>query len=235
MAGKLYLIPSTIGETPVEEVIPPSVQIIIRSIRIYIVENERTARRMLIKFGINTPIDQLKFFILNKYTSQSEIPDFFSSIATENIGLLSEAGVPAIADPGSEVIRLAHSRNIEVIPLVGPSSILMAMMASGLNGQNFAFTGYLPVKANERIRRIKHLEQRSQLENQSQIFIEAPYRNNQLLKDLLTACHPQTELCIASNITGEGEYIRTATVRTWKKNIPDLNKKPTIFILHKLK
>lgn len=233
MPGKLYLIPSSIGDAPVDQVLPASINTIINSIRCYIVENERTARRMLIKMGITIPIDDLQFFVLNKHTDASEIPDYFSNIENEDIGLLSEAGVPAVADPGSEIVRLAHQKEIEVVPLVGPSSILLAMMASGMNGQNFAFIGYIPVKPQERTSRIRQLEQRSLTENQSQIFIETPYRNNQLLKDILSTCSEGTELCIACNITGDDGFIKTAKVSYWRKKTPDLHKKPTIFILHK--
>ncbi len=233
MKGKLYLIPSTIGDTPVTHVIPPLNLSVINEIKHFIVENERTARRELIKMGIETPIDDLEFFVLNKHTRSEDIPEFLKIAETSNLGLLSEAGVPAVADPGSEIVALAHQRNIEVIPLIGPSSILLALMASGLNGQNFAFVGYLPVQKHERIKRIRQLEQRSKAENQSQIFIETPYRNNQLLEDILFACTPPTRLCIAADISTENALIRTDQISTWKKKKPDLNKRPAIFILHR--
>jgi 16S rRNA (cytidine1402-2'-O)-methyltransferase len=233
MAGKLYLIPSTIGDSEVEHVIPNYIKEVINRIRFYIVEDERTARRMLIKLGIKTSIDELRFFVLNKHTSSSEIPDFLNSAAQEDIGLLSEAGVPAIADPGSEIVLLAHNREMEVVPLVGPSSILLSMMASGLNGQNFAFNGYLPIQPQERVRKIKMLEQRSLSENQSQLFIETPYRNNQLLKDLLHVCSDSALLCIAADITADNAFIKTYTIAIWRKKQIDLNKRPALFILHK--
>jgi 16S rRNA (cytidine1402-2'-O)-methyltransferase len=234
MKGKLYLIPSTIGDTPLESVIPPYNLDIIQQIRCYIVENERTARRMLLKMGIKLPIDEIRFFVLNKYTKKSDLPEFIKIAEVEDIGLLSEAGVPAVADPGSEIVALAHQKNIEVVPLTGPSSILLALMASGLNGQNFAFVGYLPIQKSARINRVRELELRSQSENQSQVFIEAPYRNNQLLEDLLSACSPSTYLCIATEISTENAFINTSTIADWKKKKPDLNKRPTIFILHRL-
>jgi 16S rRNA (cytidine1402-2'-O)-methyltransferase len=233
MPGKLYLIPSAIGDSPVEQVIPAYISGIINHIRYFIVEDERTARRMLIKLGITTPIDDLNFFLLNEHTDISQIPGYMEVIQDQDVGLLSEAGVPAIADPGSDAVRLAHEKGITVVPLVGPSSVLLAMMASGMNGQNFAFIGYVPVNPNERVRKIKQLEQRSQNENQSQIFIEAPYRNNQLLKDLLANCSDQTLICIACKLTCPDGWVRTRTVIQWKKEKVDLHKKPVIFILHK--
>jgi 16S rRNA (cytidine1402-2'-O)-methyltransferase len=233
MIGKLYLIPSSIGETKIEKVIPSYVKEVVSGIKHYIVENERTARRMLIKLEIPIAIDDLRFYILNEHTDKSTISDYLKAAEKEDIGLITEAGVPAIADPGSEIVALAHMQNIRVVPLVGPSSILLAMMASGLNGQNFAFNGYLPVKSLERIRKIKQLESRSQAENQSQIFIEAPYRNNQLLKDILSTCSDQTLLCIAANISADDEFITTRPIFMWRKETPELHKIPAIFILHK--
>ncbi len=232
MKGRLFLIPSTLGNSHVDHVIPENIKTIISNIKHYIVENERTARRMLIKLGISVPIDELVFYLLDKHTKGSKIPDYLEIAKSEDIGLLSEAGVPAVADPGSEIVSLAHEKKIKVIPLVGPSSILLALMASGLNGQNFAFVGYLPIKRPERIKKIKQLENRSYTEDQTQVFIEAPYRNNQLLNDILASCNTLTHLCIASEITTEKEFIKTNVIDYWQKNRPDLNKKPTIFILH---
>jgi len=233
MTGRLYLIPSTIGDVPPGEVIPHYISSIINRIRHYIVENERTSRRMLLTLGLQTPVDDLVFLVLDKHTSRSELPDFLKFASEHDIGLLSEAGVPAIADPGSDVVLMAHERNIEVIPLVGPSSILMAMMASGLNGQNFAFNGYLPVKSYNRMKKLKQLEQRSSAEDQSQIFIETPYRNNQLITDILSTCSGNTLLCIATNITTPKANIQTHTISEWRKKTIHINKQPTIYILHK--
>lgn len=233
MKGRLYLVPVTIGDTDADKVIPSYVRTIIDDIRYYIVENERTARRMLIRMGIQTAIDDLTFYILDKHTPKEEITSYLDPAENEDIGLLSEAGVPAIADPGSEIVAMAHRKKIRVVPLVGPSSILMAMMASGLNGQNFAFNGYLPIQKTDRTKKIRQLEARSYTERQSQIFIEAPYRNDQLLNDILATCSNQTRLCIAANITSENEYIATKSVSSWKKNPVDLHKRPVIFILHK--
>lgn len=229
----LYLIPSTIGDVEISQILPAYLTNIIDSVYCYIVENERSARRFLLKAGLKNSIDELTFFVLDKHTNREGIEKFLEPADHEDIGLLSEAGVPCIADPGAEIVKLAHKKGLRVVPLVGPSSILMAMMASGLNGQNFAFTGYLPVKSHELTSRIKQLESRSQQENQSQIFIEAPYRNNQLIKTLLQTCHPETLLCIAADISTKTEFIHTKPVKDWKKEIPDLHKRPAIFILHR--
>jgi 16S rRNA (cytidine1402-2'-O)-methyltransferase len=233
MKGKLYLIPTNIADTPDEQVIPTFNRSVINQIKHFIVENERTARRSLIKMGIECAIDELEFFVLNKHTRKEDIPEFLRIAETHDLGLLSEAGVPAVADPGSEIVSLAHQKNIEVIPLTGPSSILLALMASGMNGQNFAFVGYLPIHKAERINRLQQLEQRSKTENQSQIFIETPYRNNQLLEDILETCTPTTQLCIAADISTEHALIKTLNIAEWKKKKPDLNKRPTIYILHR--
>ncbi len=233
MSGNLYLIPSTIGESPVDQVLPNEIKNIINTISCYVVENERTARRFLIKLGIQQAIDDLTFFVLNKHTRKEEIATFLKPCQVENVGLLSEAGVPAVADPGSEIVALAHQQNIKVVPLVGPSSILLSLMGSGLNGQSFVFHGYLPVKPEERKRKIKEIEQESAKLRQTQIFIEAPYRNNQMLKSLVEICQPGTLLCVACNLTQNDEFIRTMPAKSWSKKLPDLHKKPTIFLLQK--
>jgi len=233
MRGKLYLIPSTLGAGATKNVIPAGIIDIISTIKYFIVEKPRTARRFLVELGIKPPFDNLTFFTLDKHTRHDELSGFLDPVSEANIGLLSEAGVPCVADPGSKVVRLAHLKYISVIPLVGPSSILLALMASGLNGQNFAFTGYLPIQRNERINKIKQLEKRSYNENQSQIFIETPYRNNQVFKDIISSCSPDTFLCIATNLTLNDEQIRTMTIKDWKKQHVDINKKPTVFILLK--
>jgi len=233
-APVLYLIPSTLGDVSPQDVIPQKTLQILKKLNHFIVEEERTARRFLIKTGINKPVDAITFFILNEHTGKENLSSFFENSGNTDIGLLSEAGVPAVADPGTDLIRVAHRMGFRVVPLVGPSSVLLAVMASGLNGQNFAFTGYLPVKTNERAARIRFLEKRSLMENQAQVFIEAPYRNNQLMKSILETCSPETWLCIASNITLEKEWISTRTIAEWKREIPDLNKQPSVFILQKV-
>lgn len=234
MKGKLYLIPTVIGEAPIDRVLPKEAIEVVNKIKFYIVENVRTARRCLIKSGIETPIDDLTFFVLNKHTKDEEIPEFLKPIIEgNNIGLLSEAGCPAVADPGADVVKIAHYKNITIVPMVGPSSILLALMASGMNGQNFAFNGYLPVKQPMRNKQIKFFEMRSQQENQTQIFIEAPYRNVQLLNDMILACNPSTRICIAADISQDDEFIKTKTAKEWKKKLPEIHKHPTIFIIHK--
>ncbi|HSH51240.1 MAG TPA: SAM-dependent methyltransferase [Bacteroidales bacterium] len=233
MSAKIYLIPTTLGDILVENVIPQYVVDIIDQTNYYIVENIKTARRYLIKAGIQTRIDDLTFYELNKHTSPENYASYLDPIKkNQNIGIISESGVPGVADPGAAIVSIAHQNNIPVVPLVGPSSILLSLMASGLNGQNFAFIGYLPIKKHERIKTIKKLERRSKQENQTQIFIETPFRNQHLLNDLISTCHAETLLCIAADITLPGEFIKTKKIKDWKKRLPDLKKRPSIFLLH---
>jgi len=233
MSGVLYLIPNTLGECDLEQVLPSVNFKIIKEIKHFIVEDVRTARRFLKKVDKEINIDELQFFTLNKHTSPEEISGYLSPLKTgSNVGIISEAGCPAIADPGAEIVRIAQAKNYRVVPLVGPSSILLALMASGFNGQSFAFTGYLPIQGNERIQTIKQLEKRAQHERQSQLFIETPYRNMKILEDILNTCQPNTQLCIACDITLESEYIKTKSIAEWKKEkLPDLNKRPCIFLI----
>lgn len=234
MTGKLYLIPTTLGEGNPADVLPEHTLEVARSLTTFVVENLRSARRFLSKIGILTPIDQLTFFELNEHTDLTTVTAMIGpAMKGVNIGLLSEAGAPAVADPGAPLVRLAHSKGIQVVPLTGPSSILLSLMASGLNGQNFAFQGYLPVKPPERQKRLRELESTSFREKQTQVFIEAPYRNMQLLNDILTTCSGGTYLCIAADITLESEYILTKTISSWKKPLPELHKRPCIFLLLK--
>ncbi len=227
----LYLIPTLLSENTIPQVLPPHVLTIIHGLRQFIVEDVRTARRFLSKTGHPGPIDQLQFRELNEHTPADEIASLLSYLQMVDTGVISEAGVPGVADPGAAVVRLAHKHGIKVVPLVGPSSILMALMASGLNGQSFAFVGYLPVKQNERQDRLRALERRSTTEQQTQIFIETPYRNMQLLDDILKCCRPSTMLTIAADITGAGEFIRTQSIQQWKNKLPELNKIPAVFLL----
>ncbi len=229
----LYLIPCTLGDVPPHEVIPDKTIEIIRELDHFIVEEVKTARRFLVRIGIKKSIDLVNFFVLNEHTDKKQIELFFHQESNHDYGLLSEAGLPAIADPGSELILAAHKSGYRIIPLTGPSSIFLAMMASGLNGQNFAFNGYLPVKDHERRIKLQLLEKKSIQENQSQIFMETPYRNNQLLKAIVESCLPETFLCIATNITLKNERICTKTIAEWKKEMPDLHKQPAIFIIHR--
>jgi 16S rRNA (cytidine1402-2'-O)-methyltransferase len=231
MKGKLYLIPNTLGDSPINNVIPPFNCNIINTINHYIVEDVRTARRFLSKCDIKTKIDDLQFYLLNKHTPFEEIIGFLAPLNEgQAVGIISEAGCPAIADPGAEVVRLAHEAEIEVIPLVGPSSILLALMASGFNGQRFAFNGYLPVKDAERNQQLKRDELRSKAEGQTQIYIETPYRNMQLLKAFIECLNPNTKLCIATDLSLGSEQIKTKVLKDWKSSKIDLNKRPSIFL-----
>jgi len=232
--GKLYLIPTTLGDNPPLEVLPISVKKIIELIDDYIVENEKTARRFIKKISSKKSQAKLNISVLNKYTEESELPVFLDAcLEGKSVGLLSEAGCPGIADPGADIVKIAHQKNIKVIPLVGPSSILMALMSSGMNGQNFAFNGYLPIDKHDKRSVIKDLERHSYERNQSQLFIETPYRNNKLLDDLVATLHPATRVCVACDITLNTEFIKTKTAGEWKKNSVDLHKRPTLFIIHK--
>ncbi len=233
--AKLFLIPTTLGDTSIERVLPPDLMQIISSIPIFIVENLRTARRFLKKVNPMIVIDDLTFFELNQHTDKNEISRFLEPNRHGfDIGIISEAGCPGIADPGAEVVKIAHIRNIQVVPLVGPSSILLALMASGMSGQNFAFNGYLPIRNPEKSLQIKLLEKRMITEGQTQIFIETPYRNVQLLDELLKNCDPATMLCIAVDITLDTEFILSKPVSYWKTNIPDIQKRPAIFMIGKV-
>jgi len=230
--ASLYLIPTTLGESGTTHVIPSDVSAMVKSLKYFIVENIRTARRYLRKLDPQLNIDELQFFELNQHTDGGIIETYLNPISQGfDMGIISEAGCPGIADPGAEVVRYAHIHHIRVIPMVGPSSILLSLMASGMNGQNFAFIGYIPVKPADRIKAIKDIERKSGIENQTQIFIEAPYRNNPLLNDLIKSMNDQTRLCVACDLTLETEYIKSQTVAQWRKEIPDLNKRPAIFLV----
>ncbi|MDD2438068.1 MAG: SAM-dependent methyltransferase [Massilibacteroides sp.] len=234
MQASLFLIPVTLGETDHRRVLPEYNRGIIVGIRHFIVENVRSARRFLKKMDPSIVIDELFFYELNKHTSPEEVDGFLKPLAGgESMGVISEAGCPAVADPGADVVAIAQRKGFRVVPLVGPSSILMAVMASGFNGQSFAFHGYLPIDSSERTAVLKKLEGRVYSENQTQLFIETPYRNNKLAEELLRVCRPSTKLCIASDITCEGEYIRTKNIKEWSGRLPDLSKKPTIFLIYK--
>ncbi|MFT5761918.1 MAG: 16S rRNA (cytidine1402-2'-O)-methyltransferase [Polaribacter sp.] len=234
MKGKLYLIPTTLGDNEPLEVMPISVKKVIEQIDYFIVENEKTARRFIKKITPKKSQPSLTIMMLDKYADELETRSYLD-VCNEgfSVGLLSEAGVPAVADPGATIVKLAHDKGIQVVPLVGPSSILMAMMSSGMNGQSFAFNGYLPIDKSERKKTIKELEKLSKDKNQSQIFIETPYRNEKLFADLKATLTPTTNLCVAADITLPTEYIKTKDVTGWKSENPDLHKRPAIFIIHK--
>ncbi|MBN2786924.1 MAG: SAM-dependent methyltransferase, partial [Paludibacteraceae bacterium] len=208
MAGTLYLIPTTLGESDFASVLPEKNTVLCNKIRHFIVEDVRTARRFLRKMNTGFPIDACTFFTLNQHTSAQETSTFLQALEQGyDMGILSEAGCPAIADPGADIVRLAQEKNYTVVPLVGPSSIILALMASGFNGQSFAFVGYLPIEGNERIKALKKLENKALLDNQTQLFIETPYRNMKMLEDILKTCQPNTKLCIAADITLTSEFI----------------------------
>ena len=232
--GTLYLIPTTLGDTAeTADVIPVKVSAVINQIDEYIVENEKSARHYLKKAGLQKPLQEIILHPLNRHTAAQDISGYLKSISDgKNIGVISEAGCPGVADPGAEVVAIAHERNIRVIPLVGPSSILLSLMASGFNGQSFTFHGYLPKERSERIKKLKELEKAAQ-KKQTQLFIETPYRNMHLLEDILHTCEGNTLLCIACDITLPSEFIKTKRIAEWKKQLPDINKKPAIFLIYK--
>ncbi|MGX7666920.1 SAM-dependent methyltransferase [Flavobacterium pedocola] len=233
--GKLYLIPTTLGEMNPEEVLPLTIKRTLDFIDHYIVENEKTARRFIKSVHPEKKQPELKLFALNKHTEESEHYEFIKPLLEgKNMGLMSEAGCPGVADPGAVIVKLAHEKGIQVVPLVGPSSILLAIMASGMNGQSFAFNGYLPIDKSDKKSALKNFEKLSFEKNQSQLFIETPYRNNKLMEDLLQILQPNTHLCVACDITLPTEYIKTLTVNQWKKNKADLHNRPCIFIIHKM-
>jgi len=232
--GKLYLIPTRLGDNPPLEVLPISIKKKIETIDYYIVENEKTARRFIKRVSPNKSQPSLKLKVLNKYTTEAERNTYLNICLEGNsVGLLSEAGCPAIADPGADIVNLAHQMDIQVIPLVGPSSIILALMGSGMNGQSFTFNGYLPIDKGERKSKLKTLERLSYEHNQAQIFIETPYRNMKMLNDLVTALHPNTRVCVACDLTLPSEFIKTKTAKDWKQNKEDFHKRPAIFIIQK--
>ena len=228
--GKLFLIPNTLGETDIVGVIPSEVEKIIKSLKIFASENPKNTRRYLKKMDRNIHLDELIFLELNEHSERKDIEACLPYLEKNDMGIISEAGCPGIADPGAELVALAHQHEFQVVPLVGPSSSLLALIASGLNGQNFSFNGYLPVKGNERTRALKNYERQSALEKRTQIFIETPYRNQKLFEEMLQVLSPKTLLSIACDITTSNEYIRTMSIQNWKKQKPDINKRPAIFL-----
>ena len=234
--GKLYLIPTTLGETENPfDVLPQTIKRSIELLDYYIVENEKTARKFIKSICPEKVQASLHLSSLNKHTQDSEYNKMIQDcVEGKNVGLMSEAGCPGVADPGAVIVKLAHEKGVQVIPLVGPSSILLAIMASGMNGQSFAFNGYIPIDASEKKLAIKNLEKLSISKNQSQLFIETPYRNNKMLEDILSSLHPETYLCVACDITLPTEYIKTMRVEKKKKTKIDLHNRPTIFIIHKM-
>lgn len=232
MSGKLFLIPTTLGDENPYQVLPENIKPLIESIKFYFVENTRSARRFIKKVEQSIDIDEITFFEINKRTRNDELVEFLNHATNGNdMGVISEAGCPGVADPGAEVVKVAHQRNIEVKPLVGPSSILLSLMASGMNGQSFTFVGYIPIKHPSRGKSIRYIEQQATKYDQTQIFIETPYRNNSLIEELTNTLAKTTRLCIACDITLETEFIQTKTIKEWKKKLPDLHKRPAIFLI----
>lgn len=234
MAGILYLFPVNVSDSPLDQVLPKYNRQLLTSIRAFIVEDVRTARRFIKKCEPTFDIDACTFFPLNKHTTPEEMASYLKLLLEGNdMGLMSEAGCPAVADPGADIVSLAQKKRIKVVPLVGPSSLLLALMGSGFNGQRFAFEGYLPVEKEDRVKALKRLEQRSWSEDTTFLFIETPYRNNKLMEDMLATLRPQTRICVAYDLTGPNESIVTLTTAQWKNHPGELSKKPCIFLLYK--
>ena len=229
--GKLYLIPTPLGDNPVEEVIPKHVLETACSLRRFVVEQTRTARRFLSRYGLKGHVDELEFHELNEHSTDDEVCSLMSLFDGSDVGLLSEAGLPAVADPGARLVELCHLQGVEVVPLVGPSSLMMALMASGLNGQCFEFCGYIPAKADSRKAALRSLEKQSRAASRSEIIIETPYRNDALFADMLQNLSPDTRICVAADISLPTQYIRTARVAQWRKAPITIGKRPCVFII----
>lgn len=232
--GTLFLIPVPLAENATHKSYTPFLLDTINAIKSYIVENEKTARKFLKEAGLKTPQSELLIHDYGKHKRGNSLVPFFKELMLgENVGLMSEAGCPGVADPGADIVAEAHKRGIKVVPLVGPNSMIQAIMSSGFSGQSFAFHGYLPIDKAERTKKIKELENLSQKYRQTQLFMETPFRNNHLFEDVLKSCSPNTQLCVASNINGEDEYIKTLPIALWRKEKIDLHKKPTVFLIFK--
>jgi len=231
--GTLYLIPVTLGDDIITKALPPDVVGIAQNLDTFIVENEKTARRFLSAIKIAKPVREINLLVLNEHTTEKELPALLAPLLQgKNVGLMSEAGCPGIADPGAQLAALAHRQDIRVTPLVGPSSILLSLMASGFNGQRFTFLGYIPSDKGARVLKLKEIEKNSQRLNETQIFIETPYRNQHLLEDILANCNPATKLCVARNVSLQTELIISKSIAAWKQlELPDLHKQPTVFLL----
>ncbi|CEN34623.1 SAM-dependent methyltransferase [Capnocytophaga cynodegmi] len=230
--SSIYLIPNFLGESSADMVLPNQIGSVVRSLKHFIVENEKSARKFIKQIAPDKSQQELVFFTINKHTSPDELPSFLEPCTNGfSMGIISEAGCPGIADPGAEIVKIAHKKQIKVIPLVGPSSILLAMMASGLNGQSFAFNGYLPIDKSDRRKTLKSLEKKAVESNQTQIFIETPYRNDKMFADLKEILQPTTMLCVACDISLETEEIKTQTIARWRKTNISFQKRPTIFII----
>ncbi|TGE17176.1 SAM-dependent methyltransferase [Hymenobacter elongatus] len=234
MKGTLYLIPTVLADDTAPQVLPAQVATQVAALSYFLVENARTARRFIKTVAPAQVIDSLRIAVIDKDSTEAQITEALKLVvAGQDAGVLSEAGCPGVADPGAEIARLAHKLGIRVVPLVGPSSLLLALMGSGMNGQSFAFHGYLPIERAQRLAAIKTLEKQALSQHQTQLFIETPYRNMQMLEDLLTQLHPSTRLCIAANLTAADELVRTDTVAGWKGKLPQIHKQPAVFLIGK--
>ena len=233
MSRKLYLIPNTLTDEASINVLPAYLGLAIEQVRFFAVEEDHAARRVLKKINPQISFDQIVFVKLNEHTKPQDVEKIFLEAGNQDIGIISEAGCPGVADPGAELVLLAHQRNWEVIPLIGPSAILLALMASGLTGQNFCFHGYLPKEKELRIQKLKILEKRSTLERQTQIFMETPYRNENLFADILNSCQAETLLCIACDLTAPTQFIKTLSIKEWRSKKISLHKRPVVFLLGK--
>lgn len=233
--GTLYLVPNLLGATKPEQVLPAGTLSIVKRLRHFVVENTRTSRRVLSRIGMDCPIDEIEFIELDKHDKGGDL-DLMEHLGAclqgEDMGVMSEAGTPCVADPGALVVDLAHSAGIKVVPLVGPNAMILGLMASGFNGQSFTFHGYLPIKSPDRQNAIKNLERRSMTNNETELFIETPFRNNAMLADLCKNLHPSTRVCVACNLTCEDELVISQDVAEWKKFKGNLNKKPTVFLIY---
>jgi 16S rRNA (cytidine1402-2'-O)-methyltransferase len=231
--GTLYLIPVTLGDDMVQHVIPDYVLNVARNLETFVVESEKSARHFLSNIKTLKPVRELNLHLLNEHTDMKVLPDLLAPLlAGHNVGLMSDAGCPAVADPGAQLVQLAHKKGIRVVPMVGPSSILLSLMASGLNGQQFAFLGYLPVEKSQRNQKLKEIEKRSASHKETQLFIETPYRNQAMLDAILQTCHAQTQLCIACDVSLDSEMIVTKSIASWKSSAPiDIHKRPCLFLM----
>ncbi len=234
--SKIYMIPTPLAPDTAKDILPPQVTELLPTLDHYLAEEIRTARRFLSAVGVGKPIEGIQFRTLDRKTKRHQLEQYFRDFAGKPVGVLSEAGCPGVADPGAMAVDFAHEKGIPVIPLVGPSSLLMALMGSGMNGQSFIFHGYIPIDKTKRIKTIKHLERESEQRNQTQIFIETPFRNKWMLVDLIANCRPETKICVACDLTAPTEYMKTRTVKEWKRleernQLPDLHKRPTVFLV----
>ena len=230
--GTLYLIPAPLGDGEVTDVIPAGVLSVIPTLKHFVVEELRSARRYLSKAGMKGRIDELEFYVLNEHSGREDSESYIELLISGNdVGLVSEAGLPAVADPGASLVELAHRKGVAVVPLIGPSSLMLALMASGKNGQSFAFVGYLPVKSDERRAKLKELERLSAVNGQSQIFIETPYRNHSLMSDIINVCSEKTTVTVAAGLTTADAYIRTLSIKDWRREKFDIDKIPCVFII----